>query len=129
MKREKFFRQDFYERPELTLNILNELVETKQVAVMDMYSSGEFLYMCVYENDKTKKLLSQVISNMGAYKKYSATHFVEYAPKDISLCALEYHHEHVFWRTGKTIMWDEELRKFVFDEDFDFERNRLLHAH
>lgn len=128
MERKDFFTQDFYERPELTLNILNELVKTKQVADMDMYLSGEFLFMEVYENDDTKRLLAQVISDLEAYKTYNNANYVSDETTQIGLCALEDEHNHVFKRTGKVIMWDAGQEEFVHEEDFDFERNKYLHG-
>ena len=56
METKDFFTTEFYEQPELTLEVLNRLVEGKHVADQDMYEGGEFLYMEVYENEDTKKI-------------------------------------------------------------------------
>lgn len=76
METKNFFTVEFYEKPELTLEALNRLVEGKHVAAQDMYEGGEFLYMEVYENEDTKKILSPVISDLEAYKAYNNEYFV-----------------------------------------------------
>lgn len=120
MERKDFFTQTFYENPEITLDIFNQLIQQKQVADIEMYDSGTFLYMCVHDNDKTKQLLSQVISDIETYKTYNNDCFVckcsEYL---IVLCAL--HEEHTrFFRNHegyKEIKWNKETGTFLFEED------------
>lgn len=40
METKKLFTVEFYEKPELTLEALNRLVEGKHVAAQDMYEGG-----------------------------------------------------------------------------------------
>lgn len=96
MEKKTFFTEDFYNSPQLTLDILNELVSKNQVADRDMYSSGEFLYMEVYENEETKNILSAVISDLEAYKAYNNENYVSDATTQIGLCALQDEHNMFF---------------------------------
>lgn len=116
MTTKTFFTPAFYENPNLTLDILNQLFNTKQVADHDMYKSGTFLYMEVYENEQTKELLSKVISDLEAYKAYNAECFVSDETTEIGLCALQNeHHRHFGY--SKEIKWDAEIEEFFFAED------------
>ena len=119
MKTKDFFTTEFYENPELTLNVLNQLVSQKQVADNDMYQNGEFLYMEVYENEDTKKILSSVISDLEAYKDYNNESFVSDETTQIGLCALQDEHSSYFrsFEGDKEIKWDAEINEFVFGED------------
>lgn len=119
MERKDFFTQAFYENPELTLDILNQLVQQKQVADQDMYQNGEFLFMEVYENEDTKKILSPVISDLEAYKVYNNESFVSDETTQIGLCALQDEHSRFFRDVEdyKGIRWNAVVREFVFAED------------
>ena len=118
MERKDFFTQEFYENPNLTLDIMNQLVEGYHVAGMDMYQSGTFLFMEVYENDDTKKILAPVISVLETYKEYNNKNYASDEPTQIGLCALFDEHSGVFFKKGKEIMWDKDCRQFVFQDDF-----------
>lgn len=119
MEKKTFFSEDFYNSPQLTLDILNELVSKNQVADRDMYSSGEFLYMEVYENEETKNILSAVISDLEAYKAYNNENYVSDATTQIGLCALQDEHNMFFrfFEGDKEIKWDAKIENFVFSED------------
>lgn len=119
MERKDFFTPEFYENPELALDILNQLVQQKQVADQDMYQSGEFLFMEVYENEDTKKILSPVISDLEAYKVYNNESFVSDETTQIGLCALQDEHSRFFRDVEgyKEIRWNAVVREFVFAED------------
>lgn len=118
MKTKEFFTPEFASNPQLALDVLNKLVKDGHVADQDMYQSGTFLFMEVFENDQTKKILSQVISDMEAYKKYNNESFVSDESTEIGLCALQDEHRKLFYKDGKEIKWDDESVEFVFDEDF-----------
>lgn len=119
MKTKNFFTTEFYEKPELTLEVLNRLVEGEHVADQDMYQNGEFLYMEVYENEDTKKILSSVISDLEAYKTYEKESFVSDETTVIGLCALQDEHSRFFRNVEgyKEIRWNHVVREFVFTED------------
>lgn len=119
METKNFFTTEFYENPGLTLEVLNRLVEGKHVADQDMYEGGEFLYMEVYENEETKKILSLVISDLEAYKAYNNECFVSDAATQIGLCALQDEHDHLFrnFKGNKEIRWNNDVNTFVFAED------------
>lgn len=117
MERKNFFTTEFYENPELTLDTLNQLFQTKQVADKDMYQNGTFLYLEVFENDKTKEILSPVISDLEAYKVYNNEGFVSDETTEIGLCALQDEHRRIFYHDGKEIKWDADAERFVFEED------------
>lgn len=118
----KMFTEDFYKNPNLAKDVLNRLVNEKQVSNMDMYKSGTFLYMDVYDNDKAKEILSSVICDMNAYKKYNGESFVSDEKTQIGLCALQDEHGRFFHdlEGDKEIKWDAELEEFVFAEDIPF---------
>lgn len=119
METKNFFTTKFYENPELTLNVLNQLVQEKQVVYQDMYEAGEFLYMEVYENEDTKKILSPVISDLEAYKAYNNECYVSNETTQIGLCALQDEHDHFFrdFKGNKEIRWNNDAKAFVFAED------------
>ena len=119
METKNFFTTEFYEIPELTLEVFNRLVEGKHVADQDMYQNGEFLYMEVYENEDTKKILSSVISDLEAYKTYENESFISDEMTEIGLCALQDEHSRFFRNVEgyKEIRWNHVVREFVFAED------------
>ena len=117
METKNFFTTDFYSDPQLTLDVMNKLVESKQVADKDMYQDGTFLFMEVFENDTTKEILSPVISDLEAYKAYNNESFVSDATTEIGLCALQDEHRRIFYPDGKEIKWDADAECFVFEED------------
>lgn len=117
MKTKQFFTTDFYNNPDLTLNVLNALVKEGHVADMEMYQNGTFLFMEVYENDKTNEILSPIISDLEAYKSYNNECFVSDETTQIGLCALQVEHSEVFHKDGKEIKWDTKAGCFVFSDD------------
>lgn len=118
MERKNFFTQEFYENPNLTLDVMNQMIEGDHVADMDMYQSGTFLFMEVYENDNTKQILVPVICDLEAYKQYNNECFVSDETTQIGLCALQDEHRRIFFKSGKEIMWDKDGGRFVFQDDF-----------
>lgn len=119
METKNFFTTEFYENPQLTLEVLNRLVKGEHVADQDMYQNGEFLFMEVYENEDTNKILSSVISDLEAYKAYNNENFVCNGTTRIVLCALQDEHSRFFrsLEGDKEIRWYSEERTFVFSED------------
>ena len=115
MKREKqpFFKEEFYEDPTITLRIFNKLIKENQVAAIDMYSSGTFLSMEIYDNEETKVILKPIISDLEAYREYDQGQFVTEDPTQISLCALQDEHAKYFGY-DKEIKWNRESEEFVF---------------
>lgn len=117
MKTKNFFTTGFYNDPQLTLDVMNKLVDSKQVANKDMYQDGTFLFMEVFENDTTKEILSPVISDLETYKAYNNEGFVSDETTEIGLCALQDEHRKVFYHDGKEIKWDSDAERFVFEDD------------
>lgn len=117
MKTEFFFTTEFNINPQLTLDVLNQLVKGGYVSDQDMYQSGTFLFMEVFENDETLKILSQVISDIEAYKKYNNENFVSDEATEIGICGLQDEHQKLFYKDGKEIKWDAEVGVFVFEDD------------
>ena len=97
MKTIEFFTKEFYEDPYLTVTILNELIEANQVADQEMYQSGTFLFMEVFNNERTQRILSKVISDLDAYREYNNQYFVSSQDSEIiGLCALQDEHRRLF---------------------------------
>lgn len=117
METKNFFTPEFKTNPQLTLDVLNKLVEDSHVADQDMYQSGTFLFMEVFDNEETIKILSQVISDMEAYKKFNNEWFPSDKSTEIGLCALQDEHKKMFYRDGKEIKWDDRFGEFVFEDD------------
>jgi hypothetical protein len=119
MNKKVFFTSEFYENPKQTLDVLNQLVQQKQVAKKDMYQSGEFLYMEAFENEETKKLLSSVISDIEAYKAYNNDSYISDETTEIGLCALQDDHRSFFRNQegDKEIRWNNDAEGFVFNEN------------
>lgn len=113
MNRKDFFTQELYENPYLTVMVLNELVESDHVADKEMYQSGTFLFMEVYDNEETRKILSPVISNMEAYMEYNNKNFTSDEETQVGLCALQNEHYHTFGNENE-IKWNFESERFDF---------------
>lgn len=105
MEKRPFFTEAFYTDPQLTLDVLNKLVEDNLVADKDMYQSGTFLFMEVFENENANRILAEVISDMDAYKKYNNEGWVSDESTEIGLCALQDEHRKLFYHDGKEIKW------------------------
>jgi len=110
--KESFYTKEFYENPITTLDIFNKLVKERQVSVKDMYESGEFLFMEVFENEKTKEILSPIISDLEKYKKHNNSNYISNNSNRIVLCALQEDHEEHFGKEDE-IMWESEEERFV----------------
>ncbi len=119
MKKKDFFTEEFYANPQLTLNILNELVAKNHVADREMYQNGDFLYMEVYENEETRKILAPIISDFETYKEYNNENFASDYTTQIGLCALQDEHTEAFRSEegNKCINWNYQIESFVFAED------------
>lgn len=119
MEKRPFFTEAFYTNPQLTLDVLNKLVEDNLVADKDMYQSGTFLFMEVFENENVNRILAEVISDMDAYKKYNNEGWVSDESTEIGLCALQDEHRKFFYHDGKEIKWDHEREIFLFENDMN----------
>lgn len=117
METKNFFTIGFYNDPQLTLDVMNKLVDSKQVADKDMYQDGTFLFMEVFENETTRDILSPVISDLEVYKAYDNEGFVSDETTEIGLCALQDEHRRIFYHDGKEIKWDADAERFVFEGD------------
>ena len=117
METKDIFAPEFKTNPELTKDVLNELIETNHVLKKDMYKSGTFLYLEVSENAETLKILSKVISDIEGYKQYNNESFISNEKTEIGLCALQDEHRKLFYNDGKEIKWDDRFGEFVFEDD------------
>ena len=111
--KKNFFTEKFYSDSKITLNILNTLVKCNYVTDKEMYQNGTFLFMEIYENDKTKAILSKVICDFKAYKEYNNKKFINDESTQISLCALQDEHTKYF-KNENEIKWNNNLDRFVF---------------
>jgi len=111
MNRKEFLTDEFYSNTFATLTALNELVKQKLVADKDMYSSGTFLFMEVYDNEKSRKILSTVISDFDKYKEFNNSNFASDETTGIGLSALQDLHCKHFGNSDE-IMWDNEAEEF-----------------
>ncbi len=116
-EKQPFYTEKFYEDPKITLDILNKLIDDDHVADMDMYKSGTFLFMEVYDNEKTRDILSPIISDIDAYIKYNNEGWVSDESTEIGLCGLQDDHRSQFYNDGQEILWDDRFREFVFLDD------------
>ncbi|MFC4688631.1 hypothetical protein ACFO4P_16945 [Epilithonimonas pallida] len=104
-----FLTEEFYRFSYQAVAVLNKLIESKDnlVADRDMYSSGEFLFFEVYDNEKSREILSLLISDFDEYKKYNNENFASDESTEIGLCALQDIHLKYFTAEDE-IMWDNE---------------------
>lgn len=120
METRNFLQPEFYKNPELTLKVLNELIQQKQVEDKEMYEKGTFLYMGVYDNKRSRSILSQVISDFDAYKEYNdECSLFKSSEQLIVLCALHEEHRCFFkyFDGCKEIKYNHETGLFLFEED------------
>lgn len=119
-KKTDIFTKEFYENAFATLATLNTFADNKEKYIneMDMYESGTFLFMSVYDNEENRKILSHVISNIDNYKEYCKKLFIgdDIDNEYIDVSGLVYEFEDIFY--GKyNILWDKNAETFYFDEE------------
>lgn len=107
------YTDEFLNNPITTLNVFNELLKTKLIVEKDMYESGEFLFAAVIDNEKSREILSKLISDFDLYVKHNEKGFDVFKLGQICLCSLQSDHEYLFDNEDK-IMWDKLSEKFVF---------------
>ncbi len=112
-EQKEFYTDDFYEKSDKTLDVLNTIVQSCQMHSMEMYRNGEFLYMDAYDDAHTREVLSPVISDFNAYKVYNNNKFIAPINTRIGLCALVDDFETFF---GKKIIWDYDNEHFFYSE-------------
>lgn len=114
-KSKSIYTKEFYASPDLTLMVFNTFLKKGLIAEKDMYSSGTFLYMDVIDNEKSRKILEVLISDIDTYKKEnneSYTHDDE--GKNIGLSLLHEEHLKAHGRDYE-IKWDGD--EFVIEEE------------
>lgn len=121
--KKQFFTDEFYSNPELTLDIMNKLLDEEYLDSKDMYESGSFLMMDVKDTEETRQILAPIISNMESYIQYNNNGWL--TPKDeeiIGLSGLHDEHYKVNHRDGNEIMWCKDREQFLFacDLEYDF---------
>lgn len=122
MNTKEFLTEKFYSNTFSTLTALNDLIKQNLVADKDMYSNGTFLFMKVYDNKKSRQILSTVISDFDKYKAFNNSNFSNDEYTVIGLSALQDLHHNYFGNEDE-IMWDSETGKFelrcVLENDED----------
>ncbi|MDY3362593.1 hypothetical protein PG623_01120 [Riemerella anatipestifer] len=111
--KQDFLTTEFYENPNVTLEVLNQLVKEDLVADMDMYQDGDFLFMEVYDNEKSRDILKKVISDFDEYITYNNSRYASDDSTPIGISALHDAHTKSFERDDE-IVWDSENECFVF---------------
>ncbi|MGL5913457.1 MAG: hypothetical protein ACRCZB_04775 [Bacteroidales bacterium] len=111
MKTQEFLTEEFYLSEFTTRDVFNKLIKNKLVADKDMYSSGEFLFMEVIDNEKSREILAPVISNLKEYKEFNESHLVCDSKCVIDMSMLQELHYRHFGRDSE-IMWDNENEEF-----------------
>jgi len=108
-----FLTEEFYLNPCTALNALNDLVTQDLVEDMDMYSEGEFLTMEVFDNEKSREILSTCISDFDKYIKYNNDGFASDETTEIGLSGLHYLHDNHF-KNKDEIVWNVNKMRFYF---------------
>jgi hypothetical protein len=106
--KQQFFTDEFYNNSITTVNVLNKIIQ-KKLADVDMYASGEFLSMEVYETDEAYNILSSIISDVDEYKKYNNK---RYTDDHIGMSALHALHLEYYGR-AREIKWSHTLHQFI----------------
>ena len=109
---QSYFTEKFYQDPNITLDMLNQLKSSKFVKELDMYGSGEFLIFEVLHNAETEKIVSKAISNLSAYSVQNQKDYT-YKGSDLDFSLLVDEYKSVF-DSEYEIMWDAENNTFCF---------------
>ena len=121
METPDFLTEKFFESSLTVFHLVNKLVDNKHVADREMYQSGEVLFIEVYETDETKSILSEVISDLQAYKEYNAKCFIsadEPETPTIVLMALLDLHEKQFG-LEEALIWNGITERFIQVKDYE----------
>jgi hypothetical protein len=110
-----FLTDEFFNHSYTTIDVLNKLIESEDnlVADRDMYQSGAFLFMEVFDNDKSRKILEIIISDFDAYKKFNNERYASDEDTQIGISALQDIHLSYHGHEDE-IMWDHENECFEF---------------
>jgi hypothetical protein len=110
-----FLTEEFYNQSYLSIDVLNKLVESKDnlVADRDMYQSGKFLFMEVFDNENSREILKKIISDFDAYKLFNNEKYPSDKDTEIGLSALQDLHLSYHGYEDE-IMWDNENECFEF---------------
>ena len=116
-----FFADNFYSNPQIVLDTINKLLKNSHVADQEIYQDKAYLFMEVFENEETKKILSSVISDLDAYKKYNNQNYACDESTEIGLCALqsEYNKLHIYGDSELCLKYDLKNKIFVFARDLN----------
>ncbi len=104
----------FYEDSYWGLGVMNTLLTSGEVVINDHYSSGEFLTLEVQDSEKTREILSKVISDIDAYKVFNADGYFVQSEQGIALSVLHELHRKAFPGWANEIMYDNEHNYFNF---------------
>lgn len=111
--KQPFFTEEFYNNPFTALSAMNDLVKQNLVADKEMYQSGKFLFMEVYDNEKSREILLSSISDFEKYKSFNNEKYPSDIDTEIGLCALHDLHNEYFPYEYE-ILWDSENEIFEF---------------
>ena len=114
MEKKAFLTPAFYANPKLTLDAMNGLVKSEQVADQENYQNGEFLFMEVFDNEDTRRALAPIIGDLKSYKKHNNRGYASDEETEIGLCLLHDEHSKHFCGTGKEIVWSTVSEAFRF---------------
>lgn len=94
--RHDFLTDLFYESPVITLDVFNKLNNHEHIFNQDNYGSGTYLTLSINDNEKTREILSNVISDFDAYISFCSAKFDDVEEGEILLDALQSIHKEYF---------------------------------
>lgn len=115
---EDFLSKKFVEDPNIGLRLFNSIIEEYQdsVVLMETYEDGGLLALDIFDNDISRKILSEHILYFDKYKEFCDRNFIN-DEQHINLIGLHCLHEKLFGRL-KEMRYDEDAERFVFAENF-----------
>ena len=107
-----FLTPEFFETPQLLLEVMNELLvnDHEYVKEIDMYGTGTFLDFECYDTDFVREKLSRLINDFKGYLNFNRGHFFTYDDTEISINSLQFIHASTF--PEHEITWNENEGKF-----------------
>jgi hypothetical protein len=110
---DKIYKDDAFKHGIEVLNVFNELNNGNLFLEKDLYADGELLFISVYDNEESRKILSSVIFDMELYiKKSSEIYALNPNQKEIILCSLaQAQKKHCGY--DDRIMYDKDSEEFI----------------
>lgn len=121
MERKPFLTERFYQNSFFTVIALNELLEKRLIADKEIYENGDVVFLHVLDNEASRKILSEIFSDIDAYKAYNAEYH-DLVGDDyddlIDLSALD-DLQVESWGSAGEIRWDSICQEFCERESLD----------